>query len=167
VCVPDNAYAGVNNVSQRALRASHVSFPSLRPFFPPAIPPGLDPEAFVEALLAMEALVAVGLAGNVVQFVQFAGELISETIAIRKTGSPSSLPKLQNLAANLTKQAGLIKAHLDAARAVEELAQEDQVSPGVPSDGTVQQTHRNYSSLILFSTCSTLHQNARKRETHS
>ncbi|KAF2177303.1 hypothetical protein K469DRAFT_644493 [Zopfia rhizophila CBS 207.26] len=34
----------------------------------------------------MEALVAVGLAGNVVQFVQFAGQLISETRAINQTG---------------------------------------------------------------------------------
>lgn len=52
----------------------------------------------------MEALVAIGLAGNVAQFVQFAGKLISEAESIRKTGSPASLPELKNLTESLTKQ---------------------------------------------------------------
>lgn len=73
----------------------------------------------------MEALVAVGLAGNVVQFVQFSGKLISETIAIRKDETPSSLPNLKNLSEILTKQAGIIRARLKASNAT--LAQEDQV----------------------------------------
>ncbi|KAF2472567.1 uncharacterized protein BDR25DRAFT_197492, partial [Lindgomyces ingoldianus] len=38
----------------------------------------------------MEALVAIGLAGNVVQFVQFAGKLISEAESMRKNGSPKT-----------------------------------------------------------------------------
>lgn len=71
----------------------------------------------------MEALLAVCLAGNVVQFVQLAGKLISETNAIRKTGNPSSLQDLQNLSESLTKQAGAVKTHLEASNAV--LSQED------------------------------------------
>lgn len=77
----------------------------------------------------MEALLAVGLAGNVVQFAQFAGKLISETNSIRRTGSPSSLPGLRSLAENLTKQADTIHKCLKAGNAT--LAQEDQVSPSI------------------------------------
>ncbi|KAI9857130.1 MAG: hypothetical protein M1813_008621 [Trichoglossum hirsutum] len=80
----------------------------------------------------MEALLAVGLAGNVVQFVQLAGKLISETNAIRKTGNPSSLQDLQNLSESLTKQAGAVKTHLEASNAV--LSQEDQYLLDVASD---------------------------------
>jgi len=92
----------------------------------------------------MEALVALGLTGTVVQFVRLTGELLSESIIIRKGGKLSSAPKLQNLATQLTKQAGLIITHLNAARAVEELAQEDQVST------RMLQTGRSYSSLIVL-----------------
>jgi hypothetical protein len=71
----------------------------------------------------MEALLAVGLAGNVVQFVQFAGELISEARSIMKNGSPKSIPELRHLSETLTKQAGMIKARLKASNAT--LAEED------------------------------------------
>jgi hypothetical protein len=73
----------------------------------------------------MEALVAVGLAGNVVQFVQGAGALISEANSIRKSGSPSSLPDLRKLSEKLTSQAAVLKTRLKASRAT--LAEEDQV----------------------------------------
>ncbi|RYN71864.1 hypothetical protein AA0117_g8992 [Alternaria alternata] len=56
----------------------------------------------------MEALIAVGLAGNVVQFLQGAGTLIAEANAIRKSGSPSSLPDLQRLSTRLTDQAAAL-----------------------------------------------------------
>ncbi|OAL43080.1 hypothetical protein IQ07DRAFT_473640, partial [Pyrenochaeta sp. DS3sAY3a] len=46
----------------------------------------------------MEALLAVGLASNVVQFVGFAHNLVSAASAIRKNGAPSSLPDLKDLA---------------------------------------------------------------------
>ncbi|PGH26785.1 hypothetical protein AJ80_01550 [Polytolypa hystricis UAMH7299] len=59
----------------------------------------------------MEALVAVGLAANIVQFVQVAGALISEANSISSSGSPSSIPQLRDLS-NLTKQTALIKANL-------------------------------------------------------
>ncbi|KAF2178066.1 hypothetical protein K469DRAFT_512952, partial [Zopfia rhizophila CBS 207.26] len=72
----------------------------------------------------MEALLAVGLAGNVVQFVQFTGKLITESNEIRRKGSPSSLPDLKSLSETLTKHAGLIKAQLKASNAI--LTQEDQ-----------------------------------------
>jgi len=75
----------------------------------------------------MEALLAVGLAGNVVQFVEFAGTLMSEMNSIRKTGSPSSLPWLKSFSSNLTEQAGVIHKWLKAGNAT--LTQEDQVKP--------------------------------------
>jgi hypothetical protein len=73
----------------------------------------------------METLAAVGLAGNVVQFVQFAGQLISEANAIRKNGSPSSLAHLRDFSDSLTRQAGLIKAGLKSKPTP--FGQEDQV----------------------------------------
>lgn len=79
----------------------------------------------------MEALVAVGLAGNVVQFVQTAGQLISQTITIKQTGGPSSLPELRNLVQTLTKQAGMIKTRLGANSASH--SEEDKV--GIPIRG--------------------------------
>ncbi|KAF2652569.1 hypothetical protein K491DRAFT_43805 [Lophiostoma macrostomum CBS 122681] len=75
-------------------------------------------------LVKMEALLAVGLAGNVVQFVQFAGKLISEAKAIQNTGNPSSLPYLRGVSDSLTNQVGVIKSRLKASNAT--LAQEDQ-----------------------------------------
>jgi hypothetical protein len=77
----------------------------------------------------MEAILAVGLAGNVVQFVQTAGTLISEANAIRKTGSPSSLTSLRKLTDKSMKQADYIHNCLKSSNAT--LAQEDQVSPSL------------------------------------
>ena len=69
-----------------------------------------------------------GLAGNVVQFVQSTGELISETNAIPKTGSPASLPELRKLTETLIKQAESIQNCLATnAGTSTTLAQEDQV----------------------------------------
>lgn len=73
----------------------------------------------------MEALVAVGLAGNVVQFVQFSGQLIAEASRIRKSGTPSSLPDLRNLSHALMAQADTIYRCLKSNSAT--LAEEDQV----------------------------------------
>ncbi|KAH7127161.1 hypothetical protein B0J11DRAFT_605192 [Dendryphion nanum] len=74
----------------------------------------------------MEALVAVGLAGNVVQFIQFAGKLISEVKSIRETGSPSSFPRLKEVVENLVKQAEIIHQCLTAKANTTQLTQEDQ-----------------------------------------
>jgi hypothetical protein len=51
----------------------------------------------------MEALEAVSLAGNVVQFAFSAGTLIKEANQIRKSGTPSSLRKLRDLSGGVVK----------------------------------------------------------------
>jgi hypothetical protein len=73
----------------------------------------------------MEALVAVGLAGNVVQFVQGAGSLIALSAQIRKTNQPKCLPDLRNIAGALMDGAALLRSRLKAYSA--SLAEEDQV----------------------------------------
>lgn len=75
----------------------------------------------------MEALLAVGLAGNVVQFVTCAGTFISEVNEIRKSGSPAALPGLKNSAEVLISQSMVLKSRLKASSAT--LAEEDQVNP--------------------------------------
>jgi hypothetical protein len=62
----------------------------------------------------MEALVAVGLAGNVVQFVQGAGTLLSLAVDIRKSGRPESLPRLKDLSTALVGHAAVLKSRLKA-----------------------------------------------------
>ena len=73
----------------------------------------------------MEALVAVGLAGNVVQFVQFSGELLSLAKEIKEKGTPSSLLDLRKVAQNLAEQTRVIVSRLKANTAT--LEQEEQV----------------------------------------
>ncbi|KAJ9131629.1 p-loop containing nucleoside triphosphate hydrolase [Pleurostoma richardsiae] len=73
----------------------------------------------------MEALVAVGLAGNVVQFVQFASQLIQEAISIRRSGSPSSAPELRKLADSLTRQAQVLRTQLATGAQAQSLGPED------------------------------------------
>jgi hypothetical protein len=79
----------------------------------------------------MEALVALSLAGNVVQFIQFSGSLISEFRSIRKNGTPDSLPELKKMVADLNAQADTIHVALlsDLERSGRtKLRNEDQVS---------------------------------------
>lgn len=73
----------------------------------------------------MEALVAIGLAGNVVQFVTCAGSLIAQVNHIRRHESPRSLPELVQLSKTLTDQAATLKSRLKASAAT--LKEEDQV----------------------------------------
>lgn len=61
----------------------------------------------------MEALIAVGLAGNVVQFVQFSSVVISEARAIRATGRSSSLARLKELSTTLTRHANTVKMRIE------------------------------------------------------
>jgi hypothetical protein len=77
----------------------------------------------------MEAIVAVGLAGNVVQFVQFAGVLLAEMKSIHATGSPRSLPSLLDRTNDLSKQAGIIHDRLRARQTVAPTPLENEVSP--------------------------------------
>jgi hypothetical protein len=74
----------------------------------------------------MEALIAVGLAGNVVQFVQFSGSLISEMRSICETGSPSAIPDLQKLAKTVVEQAASIQKCLKSSE--KDLEKEEQAS---------------------------------------
>lgn len=73
----------------------------------------------------MEALIAVGLAGNIVQFVQFSGQLLSLANEIKKKGAASSLLGLRKVAQNLTLQTRSIVTQLKANTAT--LEQEEQV----------------------------------------
>jgi hypothetical protein len=73
----------------------------------------------------MEALIAIGLGGNVVQFVQFSGQLISLAKEIKKKGAPSSLVDLRKVAQNLIQQTRIIVTRLKANTAI--LEQEEQV----------------------------------------
>jgi len=76
----------------------------------------------------MEALATLGIAANVVQFLQFSGQLISEALVIKRTGSPSSASELKKYAVDLTKLASEFKTPLDAKMQAGELSQEDEVS---------------------------------------
>jgi len=62
----------------------------------------------------MEAVVAVGLAGNVVQFISFAGTLIAEIKSLHDIGSPRSLPDILDRTNDLIRQAEIIHDHLHA-----------------------------------------------------
>ena len=79
----------------------------------------------------MEALIAIGPAGNIVQFVQFSAKLISEAHSIRQTGSPSSLPDLRKLTDSLTSQADATHKSLSLRASTTTLAPEDQVHPAL------------------------------------
>lgn len=89
---------------------------------------------------------AFGLTGNVVQFVQFAGKIISEMNSIR-TGSPSSLPDLRSLVENLTKQSDTIHKCLKGNTS--QVSQEDEVSSSAQR-----------AQLIFVSICSKSRRNA-------
>jgi hypothetical protein len=76
----------------------------------------------------MEALIAVGLAGNVVQFLQGAGTLISVAKTMRRDGrtkGEDALPDLYRLSDTIMNQAGVLRSRLKACSAT--LAEEDQV----------------------------------------
>lgn len=73
----------------------------------------------------MEALIAVGLAGNVVQFVQSAGTLIALAKEIKNTGKPSSLVELESISRTLVDQTTILRSRLEATGAT--LTVENQV----------------------------------------
>jgi hypothetical protein len=73
----------------------------------------------------MEALVAVALAGNVLQFLQSAAKFIAVAKDIREKGHPSSLTDLRELSQTLIQQTHVIAVRLKANTAT--LEQEEQV----------------------------------------
>ena len=75
----------------------------------------------------MEALAAVSLAGNVMQFVDFSSKIISEARKIEKNGESSSIADLQRFASNSTKHAGIIRSRLQASSYTRPLSEENQV----------------------------------------
>ncbi|TEY38631.1 hypothetical protein BOTCAL_0481g00010 [Botryotinia calthae] len=74
----------------------------------------------------MEALAALSLAGNVMQFVDFSSKIISEARAIERNGESSSIVDLQRFASNSTKHAGIIKSRLQASSYTRPLSEENQ-----------------------------------------
>jgi hypothetical protein len=76
----------------------------------------------------LEALVAIGLAGNVVQFAQVAAGLISQADDIRKNGAPSSLRDLRKLTVYLIDQTNTFHTQLDNKPTQESPTEEDQAS---------------------------------------
>jgi hypothetical protein len=95
----------------------------------------------------MEALIAVGLAGNVVSFVQFGREIIREANSIKK-GGPSSIEELKRLATHITEQASHLKKRLKGGKAT--LHQEDQVwKTRAETHSTTTVADLDRTSLIL------------------
>lgn len=94
----------------------------------------------------MEALVAIGLAGNVVQFVQFAGSIISKAAEIRSQGSLSSIKELQKDTKGVNQQAQMIKAHLASHEAT--LNTDEKVMRKLKCFGSMNaDPHSSYSTL--------------------
>lgn len=60
----------------------------------------------------LEALVALGLAGNVIQLVQFSADLVKQTVEIRRGGDSPPLLELKHVTANSVQQAEAIQAQL-------------------------------------------------------
>ena len=75
----------------------------------------------------MEALAAVSLAGNVIQFVDFSSKVISEARSIERNGDLSSITDLQRYVSNSTKQAGIIRSRLQASTYARPLSEDNQV----------------------------------------
>jgi len=65
-------------------------------------------------IIIMEAITAVGFAGNIVQFVDFVANVISAADAIRKRGRPHSLSNLRKWTATLKDLAWELKTDLEA-----------------------------------------------------
>ncbi|ATZ57671.1 hypothetical protein BCIN_15g02220 [Botrytis cinerea B05.10] len=74
----------------------------------------------------MEALAALSLAGNVMQFADFSSKIISEARAIDKNGESSSIADLQRFALSYTKHARIIKSRLQVSSYTRPLSEEDQ-----------------------------------------
>lgn len=81
----------------------------------------------------MEALVAVGLAGNVVQFAMCVHSLVKEANSIRDTEETENLPAVMMWTRSVTGQAVTLQARMKASRTA--FAEEDQVRPNEISRG--------------------------------
>ena len=86
----------------------------------------------------LEALVAIGLAGNVVQFAQVAAGLISQADDIRKNGAPSSLRDIRKLTVYLIDQTKAFHIQLDNRPTQEPPTEEDQASAEISEKSVIQ-----------------------------
>lgn len=80
---------------------------------------------------------AVGLAGNVLQFVQSASTVIALTREIRKTGASSALEDFKRRTKALAQQTTTIRDHLETGSTEENRLPEDQVSSVSTSENSV------------------------------
>lgn len=62
----------------------------------------------------LDPLTALGLAGNVVQLVQFCAQLLSHAREISSTGGLRETLELRNITVDTTKQVGLVKRSLNS-----------------------------------------------------
>ncbi|THV46237.1 hypothetical protein BGAL_0403g00050 [Botrytis galanthina] len=102
----------------------------------------------------MEALAALSLAGNVMQFVDFSSKIISEARAIEKNGESSSIADLQRFALNCTKHATIIRSRLQASIYTRPLSEENQHLVDLAAD-CEQAGHEFAFYLSTFSTSRT------------
>ncbi|KAF7936941.1 hypothetical protein BELL_0098g00040 [Botrytis elliptica] len=102
----------------------------------------------------MEALAALSLAGNVMQFVDFSSKIISEARAIEKNGESSSIADLQRFALSSTKHARIIRSRLQASSYIRPLSEENQHLVDLAAD-CEQAGHEFAVYLSTFSTSRT------------
>ncbi|TGO30250.1 hypothetical protein BPAE_0007g01320 [Botrytis paeoniae] len=102
----------------------------------------------------MEALAALSLVGNVMQFVDFSSKIISEARAIEKNGESSSIADLQRFALSSTKHARIIRSRLQASSYIRPLSEENQHLIDLAAD-CEQAGHEFAVYLSTFSTSRT------------
>jgi hypothetical protein len=88
-----------------------------------------DSDDVLVSYIALEALVAVSIAGNFVQFALCAGGLVRKANFVRKNGNPRALPAVRAVTNELVKQAAALSMKSKAAGAT--LADEEQVRKAV------------------------------------
>jgi hypothetical protein len=113
-----------------------------------------------DCITVMEVLVAVGLAGNVVQFVQGASALISLAYETKDNGTPQEIPKLIKLSLTLTGYAAVLRSRLKASSAT--LVEENQVRHDI-----IQNDRDQPSNSSTYRTSLTLPPSAKKQEISS
>ncbi|TGO50107.1 hypothetical protein BOTNAR_0406g00090 [Botryotinia narcissicola] len=102
----------------------------------------------------MEALAALSLAGNVMQFIDFSSKIISEARAIEKNGESSSIADLQRFALNCTKHASIIRSRLQASNYTRPLSEDNQYLVDLAAD-CEQAGHKFAFYFSTFSTSRT------------
>lgn len=76
----------------------------------------------------LEALVTLGLVGNVIQLIQYSSDLLKQSLEIRRSGAPPPLLELKHITTSSIQQAEAIRAQLASQPLTKPLSEEDQVS---------------------------------------